>query len=147
MGFNATDLTALNVAMKAGFVIGSNQHVDNSRVVTKITCPLHLKCIDPSTVLAGAIEAVQRRMENMTVWLTFDFDGPIPDYVIPAIESLVAFGTSIIITHGGRSTHRPGDLLDKSLRQVVASANATSVLWHPVAERLVFGVRDLDLDS
>jgi len=146
MSFNATDSAALNAAKNAGFELGSIQQVGDSYAINKIICPLHPACADASAVLAGAIEASHRWMENMTVWLAFDFEGPIPDYVTQAIKSLSAFGTAIVITHDGKSTHSPGPLLDKSLRQVVASANATSVLWHPVAGQLVFGVRDLELD-
>ncbi|WP_139831531.1 MULTISPECIES: hypothetical protein [unclassified Pseudomonas] len=147
MGYNSTDTAALNAARKAGFDIGSFQQVGDSYVINKIICPLRPACTDAGAVLAGAIEASHRWMEKMTVWLTFDFAGPIPGYVTEAIKSLSAFGTAIVITHDGKSTHSPGPLLDKSLRQVVASANATSVLWHPVAAQLVFGVRDLELDS
>lgn len=137
--YNSTDTAALNTARLAGFDTLSIDIVETSNLLSKLRCPLEPTCDEPSKVLAGAIEALDRFSANSTVWLEIEGGLYVPSYVTEAIKSLAGIGTRLIVTCGPASTHLPGPLLNTDLIEAVSAANVGAHLWHPLEKITVPG--------
>lgn len=142
MGYDARDTAAINAAIAAGFdcSLGETVGVENHQVfLHSIKCPSLPHSPDNVKLLANAIEAFTRIYPGDTVWVDV-LDEDLPQYVKDAIDSLVGFGTRVIITHKGSSTHGNTPRLAESLCNAVRRANVGGALWHPIEKAFVSSI-------
>ena len=142
MAYSSQDTAALNAAREAGFNPLMDETDDIDRYVDHFQCPDAPLCHEPAKVLAAAIEAAHRFIENNTVWLDIQNAETIPEYVYQAIASMDSFGTAIVVTQGRHCTHGPdATLLDSRLQELIYAANDSGYVWHPIAEKHVYTAR------
>ncbi|MFV2922213.1 hypothetical protein [Pseudomonas alloputida] len=138
MGYDSRDTAAINAAIAAGFdcSLSGTVEADDQVFVHSIKCPSLPDSQDNGKLLANAIEALTRIYPGDTVWVDV-LSEDLPQYVQDAIDSLVGFGTRVIITHNGSATHGNDPRLAEALCNAVRRANVGGALWHPIEKEFV----------
>lgn len=138
MGYDSRDTAAINAAIAAGFDCSLAESVgtDNQVFLHSIKCPSLPDSPDNVKILANAIEGLTRIYPGDTVWVDV-LREDLPQYVQDAVESLVGFGTRVIITHNGSATHGSTPRLAEALCNAVRKANVGGALWHPIENEFV----------
>lgn len=138
MGFNSSDTETLNLAKKY-WLIDSMDVADGQESMAKIS----IGNLAPET---GAAELLSKTLTALalfynspasTVWLDVTVVD-IPAYVSEAIERCAGFGMGLVVTHYDHCSHAPGKVLPDSIRSVVIRAQRDGMLWHPVAQEMVY---------
>ncbi len=139
MGTTQKDADAIKLAVDRGFQFGEPE--TGNHIVSQIflASPPHFG--DESSVLAEAIDSMNRMMgEDVTVWIDVQ-SNDVPDYIEPAIIKCRGKGIGIIITHAGKSTSEPGPLLSSALIESVRNAARDGMIWHPLEGKMVHCLR------
>ena len=140
MGWDSRDIAAMNAATAAGikcFAIGVVGDNGRQVMLNKIECPGQPSSGTPEKLLADAIEGFTRLSAGGdSLWVEVISD-EIPQYVADAVSALHGFGCRMIVTQGSKSTRGKGELLDRSLCDVVEAANLGGAIWHPLEETFV----------
>ncbi|WP_147406519.1 hypothetical protein [Pseudomonas reidholzensis] len=134
MAFGSLDTQALEAARVAGIRTENVDHKDSTHVVITLTCPRNPDTPEPAKVLARAIEASDRFMENVTVCVLVEGPAPVPPFIQESIEYLKGYPVKLIIVCDGATTHAPGALLDEILCKKVNELLPGGAMWHPLAD-------------
>lgn len=138
MAFGSQDSAAINTAVQAGVIMKGNDIVDPSHILATMVCPQTLNTTEPASILANAIEALDRFAAGTTVCVEVEGPLPVPFFIKDAIEKLEGYPAKIVVVCDGASTQAPGPLLDEDLRQAVKNASRGGALWHPIEKKLVW---------
>lgn len=139
MGFNSQDAKALNRASLHHFPTTSIPVAGDKQTVMCIEVGQLVPLERTAEILSNAMMDAERFFSHgatTTVWVDVTTD-EIPPFVTDAIVRCSNYGLGLIVTHNGKSSHAPGDLISVEQRQVVSKASRTGMIWHPLADILV----------
>ena len=148
MGFNATDAAVLNAA--AGIfdlkLWVDAPSADFPVVRMTIDAPASAAAVAsgrPASLLADAIDAVDRLDQNVTVWIEV-IQTEMPAFVAEAFDKLAGYGAGIVVTlatpAGVLCSHPPGGQLPQQFLERLAKASRTGEVWHPHVQERVPGI-------
>lgn len=137
MAYGPNDTQAVETARQAGIRTKGIETKDSTHVVNTLLCPRIPNTDSPANILAQAIVALDRLMENTTVCVEVEGTSPVPSYVYESIDYLNGHHLKLVVVCDGASTHAPGNMLDEALCEKVSSVLTTGAMWHPVANTIV----------
>lgn len=145
MGFNQQDAVNLNRSQDMFGSIGiETEELDEMLMLFPITATTYPD--DADDVLREALMSAMRIDQAMNVWIDVRLPA-IPAFVVAAIEGCQGFGLRLVVTHGTRCSHPPGEPLANDLLRVIARASVTRDVWHPVAKQRVRSIKRAVLGS
>ncbi len=74
---------------------------------------------------------------DVTIWLAI-VSKHLPTHFDQVLPHFAGFGMGLVVTHGEKCSHAPGEQLPEWLLSAIRKVNRDGQIWHPLVNELVF---------